>query len=110
ERLGMIVGLVAAVLLGLGSISPLVQALHVGSIPLGSIRVNFLALPGHLAAVALAIVGAKRLWAARRELETPSPEDMLGGDMARVRPSLTDLSILAFIASLAFMALEMDAG
>ena len=35
---------------------------------------------------------------------------MLSGDMAKVRPKLADLAVLAFVASLAFMALEMVAG
>jgi MFS family permease len=110
SRLGMFVGLVVAVLLGLGSIAPLVQALKLGSVRLGSIPVNYLALAGHVGTIALAVIGATRLWAARREQEVPPPDDVFGGGMAQIKPKLTDLSVLSFLISLAFMAVEMVAG
>ncbi len=110
ERRGITLGLLSAALLGLGSINPLVRALHLGSFVLGSTPINDLALLGHLLTVALAAEGLIRLWGARLAPETPAADDMRGGDVAPMKPLLTDLAVLSFLASLAFMALEMVAG
>jgi len=114
ERLGLVVGLLTALCLGLGSISPLVDRLGLGAIDLGSYQINYLALGGNLLACGLGLLGLRQLDRARRgALELTSLAD--GGDAGeaakgRTRPSLRDLAILAFVASLVFMSLEMVAG
>jgi MFS family permease len=112
DRRAQALALLAAVLLGLGSINPLVQAIHLGGIALGSTTVNFIALPGHVVTVFLAVEAILRLMRAREASpeEALNAEDMLSGDMAQAKPKLADLAALAFVASLAFMALEMVAG
>ncbi len=113
DRRSQIIGLIAAIFLGLGSINPLVRSLHVGALTIGSTAINFIALPGHALSLFLALECLTKLLKARQAAtpdEGPDPEAMLSGDMALVKPSLTDLSVLAFVASLAFMALEMVAG
>lgn len=110
NRVGSLISLLAALFLGLGAISPLVRALGLGSISLGSIRVNYLALPGHVLAVMSAAFAASRLWASRVQAADPEPEDPFGGGMAQMKRGLADLAILSFMISMAFMALEMVAG
>ncbi|MDR3636318.1 MAG: fused MFS/spermidine synthase [Isosphaeraceae bacterium] len=112
ERRSRALGLLSALFLALGSLNPLVRTLHVGGLTVGSTTINYIALPGHLLAVALAIEAVARLWRARQDArqDTQDAEDMLSGDMAQMKPKLGDLAALAFIASLAFMALEMVAG
>ena len=93
---------------------PLVSRLNLGAVDLGSYQLNYLVLAGNAAAVVLGIVGLLELIRARRA------DDALAGRHRQIRghragrrdprPRLTDLAILAFVASLAFMALEMVAG
>jgi MFS family permease len=106
---GLSLGLATALLLGLGSIAPLVRTLGLGEVHLGSYSLNYLAVAGNLAAILLGLFGISGLVAARRQT--------LGDEQAEVIPSgashgtsLTDLAVLAFLASLGFMALEMVAG
>jgi spermidine synthase/MFS family permease len=114
SRAGLIVGLAAAALLGVGTITPLTRSIPVTGISLGSNTINPIALAGHLATVLLAIVGLVRLNVARAE----SASLALGGDVPEQEAqsatgpsvSLKDLAVLSFIASLSFMALEMVAG
>jgi MFS family permease len=107
---GLAAGILAALLLGLGSINPLVSRLNIGAFDLVSYQLNYLVVAGNAAVVVLGIIAFLELIKARRaddELVTAS------GTEPRTdapRPSLTDLAILAFVASLAFMALEMVAG
>ncbi|HKI19975.1 MAG TPA: fused MFS/spermidine synthase, partial [Isosphaeraceae bacterium] len=114
EPIGLVVGLLTALCLGLGSISPLVARLGLGSIDLGSYQINYLAVAGNLLACVLGLLGVLQLNRARRgDIELASLAD--GGDAAaaeksRPRPSLSDLATLAFVASLVFMSLEMVAG
>jgi MFS family permease len=111
---GLAVGLLAALCLGLGSIKPIVDRLGMGAIDLGSYQINYLALGGNLLACGLGLLGILKLKQARSaeiDLATQSDEgDNEKTDKARLRTSLTDLAILAFVASLVFMALEMVAG
>jgi len=114
EPAGVIAGLLTALLLGLGSIAPLVSRLGLGAIDLGSYKLNYLALAGNAAACALALVGIGalvRAWrtdaAAADSAAKPTPGEPRGD---QPRPRLADLAVLAFVASLAFMALEMIAG
>ncbi len=112
------VGLGASAFLGLGSIAPLVRVLPLRGVTLGSITVNPVALVGHVLTIGLAGFGIARLLAARRAEEAAAAEDATaaaedataGAETNRPRASLTDLAILSFVASLAFMSLEMVAG
>ena len=105
------VGLVASAFLGLGSIAPLVRVLPLRGVTLGSITVNPMALVGHVLTIGLAGFGIARLLAARRAEEAAAAGDATAGaETDRPRARLTDLAILSFVASLAFMALEMVAG
>lgn len=109
---GALVGLLTATLLGLGSVAPLVRMIPVPGVTLGSIPINPLALSGHLLSVALAVIGMRRLTAARRDAAVEAVAEPLAVD-PRTGPDksgLRDLAILSFVASLAFMALEMVAG
>jgi len=114
QPLGIIVGLLTALCLGLGSIKPLVDRLGLGAIDLGSYQINYLALGGNLLACGLGLLGILKLNSARRaELELASHVEVTDAgetDKGRARTSLTDLAILAFVASLVFMSLEMVAG
>jgi len=111
---GRLIGLLTAVLLGLGSIAPVVRMVPVKGITLGSIPVNPLALGGHALSVLLALVGLFQLLKARStEAAEAQPADVAPTSSPAStgsRVSLFDLAVLSFIASLAFMALEMVAG
>jgi len=112
DRRAKALALLSAVFLALGSVNPVIRTLHVGGLAVGSTRINFIALPGHVLAVALAIEAIVRLLRARQAAPATveDAEDMLSGDMAQAKPKLSDLAALSFVASLAFMALEMVAG
>jgi MFS family permease len=117
EIAGLAAGLVTALLLGLGSIDPLVQALSLGAVDFGSYRINFLALAGNAAACALAAIAVFGLWRARLPQDAPAsaapvrkPSGKEAPEPDEPRPSLLDLAVLAFLVSLAFMAFEMVAG
>ena len=110
---GLVLGLLTALLLGLGSIEPLVRSLGLGAIALGSYQINFLALAGNVTALLLGLLGLSRLFAAQRQYQAlgdKTSESVGAIDPDAPRPSLSDLAILAFLASLGFMALEMVAG
>ncbi|WP_406701051.1 fused MFS/spermidine synthase [Singulisphaera sp. Ch08] len=107
---GTIVGLLTAALLGLGSIAPLVRMIPVQGVTLGSIPINPLALGGHVLSIALAIIGVRRLLEARRLSAVEAATDVVGPVGHSDKTTLTDLAILSFVASLAFMSLEMVAG
>jgi MFS family permease len=108
---GRVVGLLAALFLGLGSVEPLVRMLPTAGLSLGSITVNPLAMIGHLVTVALAGFGLAALRSARSEAASGAiATDVAGTADDPSKVSLTDLAVLSFVASLAFMALEMVAG
>ena len=98
----------------MGAINPLVSALGLGAVDLGSYQINYLSLAGNAVAVVLAIVGLVELFRARRTddaLTTAVAKSTQGGlEPDQPRPGLSDLAVLAFVASLVFMALEMVAG
>lgn len=109
---GRIVALGTATLLIVGSISQVDQTLATVTVALGSIRLNPVILIGHLAAAVLAVISLRELAAARNasaDAETVEADYALRGDDGPT-PSLRDLAILSFLASLTFMALEMVAG
>ena len=105
---GRLIGLAAGVALAIGS-TPLGTRLPSAyALALGPIRVNAIALVGHALALVLGVIGVLRLREAIRPIdaeETSAPGDADGGGVR-----LGDLATLAFVASLAFMALEMVAG
>jgi MFS family permease len=116
-RTGAILGLLAAACLGLGTVPGVARMIPFPGITLGSITVNPIALVGHVLTALLAVVGLASLNTARAAsaaIETDvagagePPAAVRGGSTAKT--GLTDLAILSFIASLAFMALEMTAG
>ncbi len=65
ETVGLATAVLAAVLLGLGSINPLARLLGLGSIRLGSYPINYLSLAGHAAACALAPSARRGSWLRR---------------------------------------------
>jgi len=114
DKAGVAAGLLTALLLGLGSIEPLVRRMGLGAVDLGSYQINYLALAGNATACVLAIAGIVSLVRARRTIDAAAaaaaksrPGEPAGD---QTRPRLGDLAVLAFVASLAFMALEMVAG
>jgi hypothetical protein len=110
------VGLAAAACLGLGQVEPVARAVPV---KVGA-GLNVLTLVGQAATVVLAVLGLLRLNAARRDADAglnpasdavgESAADDAGWDEGMRKTGLADLAALSFIASLAFMALEMVAG
>jgi spermidine synthase len=108
DKIGMILGLLTTALLGLGSISPLAEALPIKGPTVGGITINPIALAGHVSALALAVVGLVRLFQARLPEESFA-EDVIKGE-APLKVKLTDLAALSFLISLAFMSFEMAAG
>ena len=106
---GLIIGLLATLFLGLGSIAPVVRAVPLPGVTLGTITVNAVALVGHAFTLLLALVAILKLRAAGKAASGPSTEFELAGE-APEKVSLADLAFLSFVASLAFMALEMVAG
>ena len=111
----VIFGGLTAILLVAGSINPLVAGLGLGAVNLGSYSLNYIVVAGNALAVVLGIVGVVGLVGSRRVDEEPTakrptsaPAEGPGDDGPR--PGLKDLALLAFVASLTFMALEMVAG
>jgi len=106
---GLLVGLLAAACLGVGS-APQVEKGLPAVFTLGSIPINGAVLAGHVLALLLALIGLSRLRAARTAESAPDAGYELAKGDDGSRPSLADLAVLSFVASLAFMALEMVAG
>src|SRR5262249_20916587 len=96
-------------------------------ITLGSVNVNPLALAGHGLTVLLAVLGILRLRALARQGNDEAAGALVEGievgpvkgepqvlnadwTPSQPRVKLTDLAVLSFVASLAFMSLEMVAG
>ncbi|MFO0959032.1 MAG: fused MFS/spermidine synthase [Isosphaeraceae bacterium] len=75
-------------------------------IAIGPIPVNVVTVAGHALALAMTLIGLANLRGLIRQGEVAAADDEHGGAM----PSLRDLAILSFLASLGFMALEMVAG
>jgi len=106
---GKMLGGITAAILGLGTIAPLVRVLGIGGIDVGGYHLNYLALLGNLTAVGMAIAAIASLWSSQAAQASiaagagHAPTDA-------IRPSLKDLAVLAFLASLGFMAMEMVAG
>jgi MFS family permease len=117
DQTGLAVGLSTATLLLVGAIFSMLGNPGLGAVDLGSYQINYVSVAGTLAGCVLGFLGFKGLKAARRiEDETPPPKpakSKLGADeidSGSTRPSLADLAMLAFVASLVFMSFEMVAG
>jgi MFS family permease len=102
-----ILALATAAVLGLAAIGPIGRAVTLRRVTIGPIGGNLLAMLGEVAAVAMAIAAARQFRKARlpEEIKPEADRDAHGKG-----PSLLDLAALSFVASLAFMALEMVAG
>ena len=100
-------------LLGLGSINPLVRSLGLGAVDLGSYQLNYLALAGNVDGPALGLMGLSSLFAARRQdlALAEKTDESVGGDRSGraaaqpVRPGHPRVP-----GQPGFMALEMVAG
>lgn len=99
-----------AVLLTAASLTPVVQRLGIGGVGLGGYQLNYLALAGGAASLLTAFFGAASLKARAGIAEVDEAVDMTPDYHNLTRTSLGDLAALAFLASLAFMAMEMVAG
>ena len=108
DKIALFLGLATTTLLALSSVPQLVQLLPIPGVNVGGVVINPIALVGHVAALALAVIGLVRLIQARLPLEEPD-EDLVMGELPP-RPNLRDLAILSFLISLAFMSFEMAAG
>ena len=105
------IGSVAVILLVLGSLESIDGRLALPGLTVGNVKINLLGLAGHF----LVFFLMYRHYNVLREtipswlFSRPVPSSQETRTRAPVR-SLKDLAILAFIASLAFMSLEMVAG
>ncbi|MBX6313524.1 MAG: fused MFS/spermidine synthase [Isosphaeraceae bacterium] len=104
-----LLGVGAVAFLILGAIEPTTGRLAVPGLVLGSIKINALACVGHTLALALAVLAGRRLLAERWSAEI-APETEVEKPAESTGVKLGDLAVLAFVASLTFMALEMVAG
>ncbi len=112
--------LVAALLLVLGSIGPVVDRIGPEAVTVGLYRVNYLVAAGYLVALLVAGAGVGGLFAARRNPDelaedpgiplAPTSTKDTALNPVDTRTGLADLAMLAFLASMVFMALEMVAG
>jgi spermidine synthase len=109
ERKGAILGVLAALFLVLGSVDWSVGTVHVPGLNVGSVRISAIALVGHVFAALLAMSAALRLMR-ERPAEELAGEPVPSVASERLGALLADLAVLSFLASLAFMALEMVAG
>ena len=108
-RMAKVVGVVTVALLALGSIAPVAEMIPPIGVNIGSTPINPLILGGHFASLVLAILGLiqlKKAWQPSEVAFADLDDDSFMG----VKPTLRDLALLSFIASMAFMALEMVAG
>ena len=105
----LLIGVTAAICLGVGSIPGLASSLP-NVVTFKSLSVNVVAFIGQVFAFVVGVRGIVKLAQVARQtgIET-SPLEIVG-DAAGEKVSLTDLAVLSFIASFAFMALEMVAG
>jgi MFS family permease len=105
------IGLLAAAALGAGVAPAVVKAVPAG-VTLGSSHLNAVSLAGHVLTLLLALIGLLKLLEARSAVAGTVPGDFPADvdNVMGVKPRLVDLAILSFVASLAFMALEMVAG
>jgi MFS family permease len=116
DNTGLAVGLLTGTLLLIGSIFSMLGNPGLGAVDLSSYQINYVALAGNLAGCALGYLGITGLLGARRVEEAAtgtSATSKLGPDAIESdapRPSLADLAMLAFVASLVFMSFEMVAG
>lgn len=106
-----VIALLAAAFLTAG---PIVQSSVDISLPelyVGSTAINLLTLVGHALALAVGLLSIRRLTQARAMSTVGATIDAYAVDTdGAPRRGLGDLAALAFLASLAFMALEMVAG
>ncbi|GAC1467906.1 MAG: hypothetical protein NVSMB9_10010 [Isosphaeraceae bacterium] len=116
---GRLLGLLAAVCLAMACVPSVVSSIPSQGLTLGSFTLNPLALAGHLLATLLALFALARLNSARVTTSLNSGLDphltvkvqgLVPHVEDDVKISLSDLAALSFIASLAFMSLEMVAG
>jgi MFS family permease/spermidine synthase len=107
-----LVSLAAAVLLGGGAAAAILDRLELEEITrAGSDRVTSgLIAAGNIAALAMGLLGAAAWWNREREARGQVVRDAGAADESGHRVPLWDLCLLGFLASLAFMALEMVAG
>ncbi len=113
---GLALGLSAGVLMLIGSIFSMLGNPGLGAVNLGSYQINYIALIGNLAGCGLGYMGLVRLLGARRDAQaSPGKRGSSKAALEAIeseapRPSLADLAMLAFVASLVFMSFEMVAG
>ncbi len=82
-----------------------------GAVGPEALRLSVLGLAGHLSALALGVAGQVKLRQARLPVEIEgSTADIEAEQGMPGKSGLGDLAVLAFVASLGFMALEMVAG
>lgn len=111
KGMGRVSGIVAGLLLALGSFLQLIQWGPQSGLSLGSISIHPLTLAGHFASLVLAVCGASGLYSAKKHSEGLETRELsTTGEPTETRSSLADLAVLSFVASLTFMALEMVAG
>ena len=108
-----VLALLTALLLATGSIGPVVAIAGLGRPRSRCLPLNYLALAGSLTALLMAAAAIGRLLAARRDdlaLEGKAGRGRGGPTRSCPGPACPISPSLAFLASLAFMALEMVAG
>lgn len=104
-RATRLVALLAAATLLIGGYLD-ASTIVVPGIKIGPIPVNFVTVCGQALALLSALMGLVNLRGAFHRADAALADEEPGGPL----PSLRDLAVLSFLASLAFMALEMVAG
>ncbi len=122
--MGRVAALLTAVLLGLGTYPGLVEKIGPDAVTIGLFRVNYFVAGAYIVAFLVAVAAVAGLVSARRPHEA-SPSDELAPTAGTsrterekdkekepidTRTGLSDLAVLAFLASLVFMSMEMVAG
>lgn len=108
HRPGRLLGLATSASLAVGAFGPIATERVWPGLSLGDIDLNAVTLVGHALAAGLAVMALRQLRGLIRTSEVERPTLSLREADPNVR--LGDLATLAFLASLAFMALEMVAG
>ncbi|MDX2036881.1 MAG: fused MFS/spermidine synthase [Isosphaeraceae bacterium] len=110
--IGRILGFIATALLGVGSMPVIARTLGLPNfLVAGEVPLNPINAAGQVVALLSGLFAVGGLIAAGRASEdAPRDSEIVGEAKDGPKPKLTDLAVLSFIISMAFMSFEMTAG